>query len=42
MSYWTNSALLLFFAAGCFALMVYQRLNHVLVKQGRKKQLYRY
>ncbi|KAF7335262.1 MFS domain-containing protein [Mycena sanguinolenta] len=39
---WTNCALLLFSAAGCFGLiMYYRRLNAVLVKQG-EVQRYRY
>jgi hypothetical protein len=41
--HWTNSALLLFSAAGCFALTVYyRRLNRVLVRQGGEQRLYRY
>ncbi|KAJ7321236.1 MFS transporter [Mycena albidolilacea] len=41
--HWTNSALLLFSAAGCFALTVYyRRLNHMLAKQGGEQRLYRY
>ncbi|KAJ7836637.1 putative MFS transporter [Mycena olivaceomarginata] len=41
--HWTNFALLLFSAAGCFALTVYyRRLNRVLVRQGGEQRLYRY
>ncbi|KAJ7321217.1 putative MFS transporter [Mycena albidolilacea] len=41
--HWTNCALLLFSAAGCFALTVYyRRLNRGLVKQGAAQRLYRY